>query len=164
MTLAETEGGANQAEGGAGAGDHQDYQLISDEGSHRNTRLLFLAPRVLTTAGFIKTSKQRKLSLPGFTRLAALSQYVQGSLWTNTALVTDIPLLGRRNHFTAPLFMVTSSSSQVLLVSWSLTPCLHYISWSQLLDRCARSESLSHPELNCAEHEQMRPERRPPSD
>ena len=67
-------------------------------------------------------------------------------------------------HFTAPLFMVTSSSSQVLMVSWCLTSCLHYISWSQLLDRCARSESLSHPELNCAEHEQMRPERRPPSD
>ena len=45
-------------------------------------------------------------------------------------------------HFTAPLFMVTSSSSQVLMVSWSPTPCLHYISWSQTSDRCApRSES-----------------------
>ena len=115
MTLAETEGGANQAEGGAGAGDHQDYQLISDEGSHRNTRLLFLATRVLTTAGFIKTSKQRKLSLPGFTRLAALSQYVQGSLWTNTALVTetDIPLLGRRNHLTSLLHCSWSRAPQV---------------------------------------------------
>ena len=45
-------------------------------------------------------------------------------------------------HFTAPLFMVTSSSSQVLMVSWCLTPCLHYISWAQLSDRCARALSL----------------------
>ena len=68
---------------------------------------------VLTTAAFIKTSKQRKLSLPGFTRLAALSQYVQGSLWTNTALVTDIPLLGRRNHFTSLLHCSWSRAPQV---------------------------------------------------